>query len=134
MFRSDAFRRSEHVAPTVDGVDFRSGDLFVTARRSKTDQEARGVTIDIPRQRRGDVSRAHSEEVAHGGKHHGRADSSTRSRVRDRRTGHMRFKARAVVRHPAASGVLLQIPQRIVVVVHRDPMVSCPGGRLDCVT
>jgi integrase len=43
-----AFRRSELVALTTADVEFRSGGLLVHVRRSKTDQEAQGVTVDIP--------------------------------------------------------------------------------------
>lgn len=46
-----AFRRSEIVALTVADVEFVAEGLRVTIRRSKTDQEAQGVTIGLPRGR-----------------------------------------------------------------------------------
>jgi integrase len=41
------FRRSELVALTVADLEFRRGGLLVHVRKSKTDQEQIGVTIDI---------------------------------------------------------------------------------------
>jgi integrase len=43
-----AMRRSELVALDVAGVEFVSKGMFVTIRRSKTDQEAQGRTIAVP--------------------------------------------------------------------------------------
>ncbi len=45
------FRRSELVNLTVDDIEFVSEGLRVTIRKSKTDQEAKGRTIGIPKGR-----------------------------------------------------------------------------------
>jgi integrase len=42
------FRRSELVALNLDDIELRPGGLLVHVRKSKTDQEQAGATIDIP--------------------------------------------------------------------------------------
>ena len=44
-----AFRRSELVALNVEDLEIRPEGLIVSIRRSKTDQEAAGREIGIPR-------------------------------------------------------------------------------------